>query len=174
MHDFVQIEYEAMRAEERDRMNARTAVWTLFLTIVGAFGFAVGISSASPYLGGAVPPLLLFLARHTRHSEDVLRQIRAYLYQLEKANNYAGYEHYTRGITRSTHGSHKTALRDAFLLTDILAVVSTLSRLTAEHAPLLGVISVLLTGIVAMMLTWRTLSASKKRARTRASPIPTR
>jgi hypothetical protein len=153
-----QLEYEALRAEERDRMNGRAQVWTLYLTIVGAFGLAALQGSSGPDVVALCPLVLCCLARHSRHNEDVLRMVRKYLYQLEVTNNYQGYEHFTRLSQRPAHGGYRAALRDAFLLTDALSTASVLVHLWSDHAPLLVCLAVLLVDLAAIGVTWRWLS----------------
>jgi hypothetical protein len=131
--ELAKLEYEALRAEERDRMNARLTVWGLYLTIVSVFGFASIQAGTTLYVIGLCPFLLACLARYTRHSEDVLRVTRKYLYKVEQASQVQGYEHFTRSMTRASHGGHVTSLRDAFLLTDLLASVMIIARLVQDH-----------------------------------------
>jgi len=158
-----QKEYDALRAEERDRMNGRTQVWTLYLTIVGAFGFVTLQGGMSSYTVALCPLLLACLARHSRHSEDVLKMLRGYLYQLEQKSEYHGYEHFTRGFVRSTNGGYRVALRDAFLLTDILALGSVLVRFHVDHVfPVVSLV-VFLFEIAAIVMMWRWLSRPSKR-----------
>jgi hypothetical protein len=158
-----QLEYEALRAEERDRMNGRTQVWTLYLTIVGVFGFVTVQSGMSSSLVALCPLVLACLARHSRHSEDVLKQVRKYLYLLEEKSGYCGYEHFTRSVVRPTYGGYIVALRDAFLLTDVLALTGVLLRLYEVHVPLLVSIAVSLVDLVAIVFTCLWLSRSSKR-----------
>src|SRR5437764_358732 len=103
IEDLAEQEYGALRAEERDRMNARLQIWGIFLSLVGAFGFISTQSGTVAYVATLFPFLACCLARHVRHSEDALRLIRKYLYQMEKAIGYEGYEHFTRTAPRSTH-----------------------------------------------------------------------
>ena len=159
----MQLEYEALRAEERDRMNGRAQVWTLYLTIVGAFIFVTSQSGMVALLVALCPLLLACLARHSRHSEDVLKQLRKYLYQLEVTHQYSGYEHFTRVNVRKTYGGYRVALRDAFLLTDGLAVVNVLSQLYMDHVSLWLYFLVLSADGVAIVFTWLWLSRSRKR-----------
>jgi hypothetical protein len=146
--DLCKLEYEALRAEERDRMNGRFQIWTLYISLVGAFGFASTQSTDIAYLAAVLPLLLACLARYTRQSEDVLRQIRKYLFLGEQRCRYEGYEHYGRATPRPTHGGHMKALRDAFLLTDALATISILVRLTTDHLSFIVMIAMLLGVII--------------------------
>jgi hypothetical protein len=169
-NEFSQREYDALRSEERDRMNGRTQVWATYLTIAGAFGFVSLQSGMSAYTVVLCPLLLACLARHVRHSEDVLKQVRKYLYQLEKTNEYCGYEHFTRAQVRPTHGGYMVALRDAFLLTDILAVTSILVRLYVDHGLLWVGAVILLIGVAAIVTTWRWFARPKKKVVSK--PVP--
>jgi hypothetical protein len=154
--DFAQVEYEALRSEERDRMNARLQVWGIFLSMVGAFGFVSAQSGSTAYVAALFPLLAACLARHTRHSEDALRIIRKYLYALEKDADYPGYEHYSRTIPRASHGGYLDALRDALLISQALALAVVVFRLVTDHM-LLWIVPVIGLEVVAMFLTWRWL-----------------
>jgi hypothetical protein len=153
VEDLAKLEYEALRAEERDRMNARLQVWTIFLSLVGAFGFVSAQAGTVAYVASLFPLLACCLARHVRHSEDALRQVRKYLYEIEKRHEYEGYEHLTRSAPRSTHGGYL----DALLITQVLAVTVVVVRLASDQFSLL--IILLMIGIegVALFLTWRWL-----------------
>jgi hypothetical protein len=135
--DFAPLEYEALRNEERDRMNARLQIWTIFLSLVGAFGLVSAQSGTIAYVVGLFPLLAMCLARHVRHSEDALRQIRKYLYQMEQAASYSGYEHYSRSAPRATHGGYLDALRDALITTQALALAVVVAHLLLDHYSLL-------------------------------------
>lgn len=156
-----QLEYEALRAEERDRMNGRTQVWTLYLTVVGAFGFVTVQGGMGTSIVVLCPLVLACLARYSRHSEDVLKQVRKYLYQLEEKSQYCGYEHFALVQMRKTHGGYRDALRDAFLLTDVLALASVLFRLSVDHV-FLALPVVFLVDAFAIVLTWLWLSRSRR------------
>jgi hypothetical protein len=151
------LEYEALRAEERDRMNARLQVWTIFLSLVGAFGLVSVQSGPVAYVAGLFPLLACCLARHVRHSEDALRLIRKYLYQIEKTASYEGYEHFTRCQSRTTHGGYLDALRDALLVTQLLALTVVVLRLVTDHLSLLIILPVIGLEVAAMFLTWHWL-----------------
>jgi hypothetical protein len=155
--EMVKLEYGALRAEELARENARLQVWTVFLSLVGAFGLVSVQGGLVAYVTALFPLLVLCLARHVRHSEDVLHQVRSYLYQLEKQYGYRGYEHFSRSVVRSSHGGHITALRDAFVLTQLLAVGVVVMRLVFDHVGLVVVVlAVVIQGVV-LVLTWRWL-----------------
>src|SRR5437763_139047 len=163
---FVEREYDALRAEERDRMNARMQVWTLYLTVVGAFSFVALQSGLGVYVVALCPLVLACLSRYARHNEDVLKQLRKYLYQLEQKNGYCGYEHFTGSVVRPTHGGYRSALRDAFLLTDVLALVSVLVRLSVDRV-FLAIPVVLLIDVFAIVVTCFWLSKARKRRKER-------
>jgi hypothetical protein len=155
--DIAKLEYEALQAEGRDRMNARLQVWTIFLSLVLAFGLAGVQSGPAAYVAGLFPVLACCLARHVRHSEDALRQVRKYLYQVEKAASYEGYEHYSRCQPRATHGGYLDALRDALLVTQMLALAVVVIRLASDQVTLLIIVPVIGLEVAAMFLTWRWL-----------------
>jgi hypothetical protein len=155
--DLAKLEYEVLRAEERDRMNARLQVWTIFLSLVGAFGLVSVQSGTVAYVAALFPLLACCLARHVRHSEDALRVIRKYLYQIEKRADYEGYEHFTRCQPRTTHGGYLDALRDALLITQLLALAVVVIRLALDHFSLLIIVAVIAVELFAAALTWRWL-----------------
>jgi hypothetical protein len=155
--ELAKLEYEALRAEERDRMNARLQIWTIFLSLVGAFGFVSVQSGIVAYVAALFPFLACCLARHVRHSEDALRILRKYLYQIEKEAGYSGYESFTRSQPRTTHGGYLDALRDALLITQLLALTIVVLRLVTDHFSLLIILSGISLEVVAMCLTWRWL-----------------
>jgi hypothetical protein len=159
--DFAKLEYEALRAEERDRMNARLQIWTIYLSLVGAFGLVSVQSGNIAYITGLFPLLACCLARHIRHSEDALCQVRKYLYQLEKLYNYQGYEHYSRSISRVTHGGYLDALRDALLVTQALALVVIVLHLLSDQITWLIILPVIGLEVMAMFLTWHWLRKGK-------------
>jgi hypothetical protein len=50
MNKIATAEYEALRAEERGRMNARLTIGTVFLSFTGAFSIAVVQAGIGAYL----------------------------------------------------------------------------------------------------------------------------
>jgi hypothetical protein len=152
MTDFIRAEYDALRAEERDRMSARLTIWTIYLSFTGAFSLAVVQTGVAAYLLAIYPALLAGLALHIRHSEEVLKSIRKYLFQLEKQLKYSGYEHYTRSTYRISHGGYIDALKLAFVLSQLLATVFVGARLLSDHLAFLC--PALIVEIVAIVLTW--------------------
>jgi hypothetical protein len=155
--DLAKLEYEALRSEERDRMNARLQIWTIFLSLVGAFGLVSVQSGNLAYVAALFPFLACCLAKHVRHSEDALKLIRKYLYQIEKKAGYQGYEFFTRSQPRTTHGSYLDALRDALIITQVLATSVVIIRLASDHAMLLIILPIISVEVLAMFLTWRWL-----------------
>jgi hypothetical protein len=103
-------EYNGLRTEERDRINARLQIWGIFVSLVSIFGVVSLQSDLIAYIVALFPPLCLCLAYHVRHSEDVLYLMRKYLYAFEKHYKYRGYEHFGREQIRATHGGYLTAL----------------------------------------------------------------
>lgn len=147
-------EYEALRAEERDRMNARLQVWTIWLSLIGAFGFLSLQGDTLAYAAALYPFLTACLARHVGHSEEVLRQIRKYLYRCEQRLSYEGYEHFTRTQPRPSHGGYLAALQQLFLLTQLVATILVVGRLILGQLLWVGVV-VALGEIALMVLTYR-------------------
>lgn len=165
MTDFARAEYDALRAEERDRMNARLAVWTVFFSLTGAFSLAVVQNGIAAYLLALYPALVACLALHTRHSEEVLKSIRKYLFQLERQCSYSGYEHFTRSTYRVAHGGYIDALKLAFVLSQFLSTAFVAARLVNDH--LTPLCAALIIEAVIIALTWRWLCppARKKEAK---------
>lgn len=137
---FLELEYPTLRAMELALMTAqRWQIWALYLSLVTALGIAaVSIQNdLALYLPALLPPLIALLARYARHGEDVLRQIRKYLYKSEKECGCQAYEHFCREVARPTHGGHIDAMRDAFLITEVSATVLVVIHLILDH--LIGV-----------------------------------
>jgi hypothetical protein len=157
VEELAKLEYEALRVEERDRMNGRLTLWGIFLSLIVGFSVASVQSSEVVYTLAVFPGLVGCLALHSRHSEEVLRTIRKYLYQLEKRYGYSGYEHYTRMMPRSTYGGHMDALRYAFVLSQGLAMGMVLFRLVTDHVMVVVILLLLVLEGVVVVLTWRWL-----------------
>jgi hypothetical protein len=151
-----ELEYEACQSEKRDRMNARLQVWSILIGLVGAFGVASFQAGAVGYVVALYPLLAACVARHSGHSEGVLEQIKAYLHLQEEDAGYSGYEHFNKSFRRRGVGSHMMALRDAIVLTDLLAVGVVVVRLVADQQVAL-VVGVLAVEVAAMVLTLRWL-----------------
>jgi len=80
--DLAMLEYEALRTEERDRINARLQIWAIFVSLSSIFGVVSLQSGMIAYVVALFPLLCLCLAFHVGHSEEVLRQIRKYLHSV--------------------------------------------------------------------------------------------
>ncbi len=86
------LEYEALQAEKRDKINARLQVWSLFIGLVGAFGLASIQAGVTGFVVALYPFLAYCIAGYTSHSESVLDQVKKYLQHFETTNQYDGYE----------------------------------------------------------------------------------
>jgi hypothetical protein len=155
--DLAMLEYEALRTEERDRINARLQVWAIFVSLSSIFGVVSLQSGIIAYVVALFPLLCLCLAFHIRHSEEVLHQIRKYLYSVEKRHEYEGYEHFVREQTRATHGSYLSALRYAFIATQLLAIIVLTARLLLDNAPFAIIVVIILINGYLLYITWRWL-----------------
>jgi hypothetical protein len=153
------LEYQALQQEKRDKLNARLQIWSLLLALVSGFGIASLQSGIVGYVVALYPLLAFCVARYAAHSEAVLDQVKAYLLALEQDLNHQGYEHFNKQhkLMQSVSGGHKKALRDAIVLTDVLAVVAVLVRLQVAGWWVLGVL-VALENVVVVLGTWRCLS----------------
>jgi hypothetical protein len=157
--DLAMLEYEALRTEERDRINARLQVWAIFVSLSSIFGVVSLQSGIIAYVVALFPLLCLCLAFHVRHSEEVLHQIRRYLYSVEEHYEYKGYEHFVREQKRAAHGSYLSALQYAFTATQFLATAVLIVRLLLDHIPFVAiaiVVIMLINGYV-LYMTWRWL-----------------
>jgi hypothetical protein len=153
-----QLEYADLRQEERDRMNARLQFWQLYFGLASVFSIAFGVAGlrVGPYLLAVLPVFLAFLSRYIGHSEAVLKQIRKYLYGLEKRVGHEGYESYVRNMPRPSHGGYLSALRDAFLVTDVLVLAVAGVRVVLDGLTLVGlpVVVVELVAVVVVSCIW--------------------
>ena len=138
---FDEMEYEALQAEKRDKMNARWQVWSILVGLTGAFGLASLQTGATGYVIALYPVIVACLARFSAHSESVLDQIKRYLLEVENRQSHEGYEHFNRSQCRKSSGSHRKALRDAIYCTDLLASVVLIAHVYTDHGPLLAVIA---------------------------------
>lgn len=155
--EIAKMQYEDLRQEERDRMNARLQFWQLYYGLVSVFCVAFGVAGLriGAYLLAMLPVLLAFLARYIGHSEAVLKQIRKYLYSVEKQAEYDGYESYVRKMPRLSHGGYLSALRDAMLLTDALAFLVVLWRLAVDNwYMLVGLVVLVAVGVFVITCRW--------------------
>ena len=78
-----ELEYEALQAEKRDKMNARWQVWSILVGLVGAFGLVSLQAGITGYVVMLYPLIAACLARFSAHSESILDQIKAYLLDFE-------------------------------------------------------------------------------------------
>jgi uncharacterized membrane protein len=154
-----------LRSQERDRMNERGQLWTIFISLASGFGFIATQGGYMPYLLLLFPVLLAFLSMHIRNSEDTLKQIRKYLYKQEQAAGYQGYEYYVRAPenTRASHGGYKKALRGAFCTTGTLALGAVVLHMVLSHMALLIILAVVAAETAVIVFTWRQLGTRKKR-----------
>jgi hypothetical protein len=146
-------ELEALYCEKRDKLNARLAIWSLLLTLFGAFSYAGTQSGVAGYVIVCYPLLAGCIARFARHSERVLDRVKRHIYQIEKASGYVGYEH--QNVSGSTNGSgaHIKALRDFAILTDAIAIIAIDVRLIIiDRLPALALLATVL-GVVAIVAT---------------------
>ena len=152
----MELEYEAVQQEKRDKLNSRGQVWSLLVGLVGAFGLASVQSGGVVYVVVLYPLLAWCVARYALHSERVLDQLKAYLLQVEVQAGYSGYEHFNTSYGRRGGGGHLKALRDAILLTDMLAGTVVVWRLLVESEYVLAVLVV--AGVLIVLLgTWHFL-----------------
>lgn len=156
--DLASLEYSALQQEKRDRMNARLSIWSLVFTLVSGFGLASLQGGTVGDLVGLYPPLSACLARYAGHSEAVLDQIKRYLFDLEEAQGYGGYEHYNaeHPLRFAASGGHKYALRLVLLVTEAGATLAFSVRLVAQGWYGLAALAVLLES-GALLATWRFL-----------------
>lgn len=155
-----EMEYEALQQEKRDKLNSRLQVWSLLVGLVGASGVASVQSGAVAYVVLLYPLVAACVARYAGHSESVLNQVKAYLTELEKRAGYSGYEHFNKATKRKNVGGHMRALRDAILLTDVLAVVAVVLRAFTDGLYTLAVL-VLLAALVVLVMTCKWLNSGK-------------
>lgn len=159
-----ELEFEALQQEKRDKLNNRLQVWSLLVGLVGASGVASVQSGAVAYVVLLYPLVAACVARYAGHSESVLNQVKAYIFELETRAGYSGYEQFNKSCKRKTVGSHMTALRDAILLTDVLAVVAVVIRMFSDGLYVLAAF-VLLAALVVLVQTCRWLNSGKEAAK---------
>jgi len=151
-----ELEFEALQQEKRDKLNSRLQVWSLLVGLVGAFGVASVQSGSVAYVVALYPLLAACVARYAGHSESVLDQVKSYLIAIEQQAEYCGYEQYNKSSGRKGVGGHMVALRDAILLTDVLASIVVVLRLLSDGQPWLAILSIGLFAVT-MILTCRWL-----------------
>src|SRR5579884_2232277 len=156
--ELAQSEVADLRQEERDRMTARLQFWQLYFALASVFAVAFGVAGlrVGPYLLAVLPIFQAFLARYIGHSEAVLKQIRKYLYVVEQRVGHEGYETYVRKMPRPSHGSYLSALRDAFLVTDVLVLAVTGVRVVLDGLATVGlpIVSGELVAVMAITCIW--------------------
>lgn len=157
-----ELEFEALQQEKRDKLNSRLQVWSLLVGLVGASGVASVQSGSIAYVVLLYPLLAACVARYAGHSECVLNQVKAYLLQLEQKAGYSGYEQFNKLSKRKTVGDHMRALRDAVLITDVLAVLAVVVRMFSDGLYMLAVL-VVLAALAVIMVTCKWLNSGKER-----------
>jgi len=157
---FAEMEYQALQQEKRDKLNSRLQIWSLLVGLVGASGVASVQSGAVAYVVLLYPLVAACVARHAGHSESVLNQVKAYLLELEKRAGYVGYEQFNKSNGRRGVGNHMRALRDAILLTDVLAVAVVVWRMIADSWYVPAAL-VLVVALVVVVMTCRWLNSGK-------------
>lgn len=149
-----QLDYEAVQAEKRDRINARLQVWSLLVALIGGFGLASLQSGNVSYVVALYPLIAACVARYTGHSEMVIDQIKAYLLSVG-----SDYEQYNKSHPFKSSGGHKKALRDALIITEALATALITLRLF-DHQVLAWTVFIVEMG--AIILTWEFLGERKQ------------
>ncbi len=122
-------EYETLQAEKRDRMQARLQIWSVVIGLIGAFGLASLQAGPISWVLALYPLLAACIARYSGHNEAVLTKIKRYLLTFEQTHGYRGYEQYNLEIRHKQSGSQTKALRDALLVTAMLATLVVSIRL---------------------------------------------
>lgn len=144
-----ELEYEALQAEKRDKMNSRLQIWSLFFGLVGAAGFASVQAGSLGSLVALYPLLAACLARYSGHSERVLDQVKRRISAIEIANGYSGYEQENKALASVRRsGGHVKALRDALLLTEIVATALAVRQFSSMPARAIVVLAVELLAII--------------------------
>lgn len=156
MEELALKEYEALQAEKRDRMQTRLQVWSVFIGLVGAFGLASLQTGLTGYVLVLYPLLGACVARYSGHNETVIEKLKSYLHIFEQTHGYRGYEQYNREVRHARSGNQVKALRDALILTEMLATIVIVIRLLNDHLILLTV-GVIVMELVAIVGTWQWL-----------------
>jgi hypothetical protein len=144
-------ELEALYKEKCDKLNSRLSVWSVLITIFGAFSYAGTQTGIAGYLIIFYPLLAGCVARFAGSSERVLDRVKRRIYQIEETSGYEGYEHNNATTSQNGSGAHIKALRDFVLLTDGIAIIALSVRLVIDHMALLAIPAIVLeaTAIVA-------------------------
>jgi len=163
--DIARSDRDFLRSQERDRMNERGHLWTLFVSLATGFGVIGSQGGQMVYLVLLFPVLLAFVAMHIRNSEDTLKQIRKYLYRQEQAAGYQGYEHFSRdpANTRASHGGYRKALRGAFCTTGAIALGGVILHMVLTHVtwPIIPLVILIEGAVIAFI--WCSFSTQKKK-----------
>ena len=147
-------ELEALYDEKRDKLNARLSIWSLLITIFGAFSYAGAQPGITGYVVAFYPLLSGCVARFAGHSEQVLDRVKRRIYKIEEASCYAGYEHDNANESSSASGSgtHLKALRDFVLITDSMAIIDMVAQIFIDSLSVLIVLAILVE-VVAVVAT---------------------
>lgn len=145
-------ELEALYREKCDKLNSRLSVWSLLITVFGAFSYAGVQTGIAGYVIVFYPLLAGCVARYAGSSERVLDRIKRRIYQIEEKSGYEGYEHNNAHISQNGSGTHIKALRDFVILTDVIALIAIATRLIIDHMVLLAVLAIALE-TVALVVT---------------------
>jgi len=125
-----ELEYEALQAEKRDKLNGRVQIWSLFFGLVSGAGLVSVQAGTVSSLIALYPFLAMCLARYTGHSERVLDQLKGRLLAIERARGFMGYEEVNRGNARHRQsGSQLKAFRDAVLVSQVAATALVVLRM---------------------------------------------
>ncbi len=117
-----ELEYEALQAEKRDKLNGRVQIWSLFFGLVSGAGLVSVQTGTVSYLIALYPFLAMCLARYAGHSERVLDQVKVRLLAVEQARGFTGYEIVNKLNARQRRaGSQLKAFRDAVVLSQLVA-----------------------------------------------------
>ncbi len=150
-----ELEYEALQAEKRDKLNGRMQIWSLFFGLVSGAGLVSVQAGAVSSLIALYPFLAMCLARYAGHSERVLDQVKGRLLGVERACGFAGYEQVNKLNARQRRaGSQLKAFRDAVLVSQVAATALVVLRMPALWAG----IAIALGEVTLMLLTWYWLS----------------
>ncbi len=103
-----ELEYEALQAEKRDKLNGRVQIWSLFFGLVSGAGLVSVQAGTVSSLIALYPFLAMCLARYTGHSERVLDQLKGRLLAIERARGFMGYEEVNRGNARHRQDDEST------------------------------------------------------------------
>lgn len=182
--------HEDVHDYERDRINERLTIWSLFLTMTTIFGYIGAQSNDQALIVGLFPLLVSCLAQHIDASEITLKEKRDELYHQEEAVGItaSGQHYYQEKKTSAPEkhkklasGGNKKALRKAFFTTSLLATYLFETHLQHNH-----VNSILLIGIIGIELFFTLQTAYwltyrkpiyrwwKKKLNTRKKPIETK